>query len=76
MLEALNHVGNGTCQVRDHIITTETFITKTCGEVFKIQSGPLDSNSENVLYILTYKICDDTPYVGKAKTKFCLWFHN
>ena len=73
MLEALNH---GTCQVRDHIITTETFITKTCGEVFKIQSGPLDSNSENVLYILTYKICDDTPYVGKTKTKFCLWFHN
>ena len=45
-------------------------------EVFKIQSGPLDSNSENVLYILTYKICDDTPYVGRAKTKFCLWFHN
>ena len=73
MLEALNH---GTCQVRDHIITTETFITKTCGEVFKIQSGPLDSNSENVLYILTYKICDDTPYVGKTKTKFCLWVHN
>ena len=37
--------GNGTCQVRDHIITIETFITKACGEVLKIQSGLLNSNS-------------------------------
>ena len=68
--------GNGTCQVCDHIITTNTFTTKACGEVFKIQSGPLNCNSEKVLYLLRCKICDDTPYVGKAKTKFCLWFHN
>ena len=36
--------GKGTCQVCDHIITTNTFTTKACGEVFKIQSGPLDCN--------------------------------
>ena len=68
--------GKGTCQVCDHIITTNTFTTKACGEVFKIQSGPLNCNSEKVLYLLRCKICDDTPYVGKAKTKFCLRFNN
>ena len=29
--------GKGTCQVCDHIITTNAFTTKACGEVFKIQ---------------------------------------
>ena len=41
-------------------------------EVFKIQSGPLNCNSEKVLYLLRCKICDDNPYIGKAKTKFRL----
>ena len=50
-----------------HIITTNTFTTKACGEVFKIRSEPLNCNSEKVLYILRCKICDDTSYVGKAK---------
>ena len=44
--------------------------------VCKIQSGPLNCNSEKVLYFLRCKICDDTPYVGKAKTKFPLRFNN
>ena len=68
--------GKGTCQVCDHIITTNTFTTKACWEVFKIQSGPLKCNSEKVLYLLWCKICDDNPYVGKAKTKFCFRFNN
>ena len=75
--------GKGTCQVYDHIIstkilliTTNTFTAKACGEVFKFQGGPLNCNSENVLYLLRCKICDDTPYVGKAKTKFRLRFDN
>ena len=68
--------GKGTCQVCDHIITTNTFTTKACGKVFKIQSGPLHRNSEKVLYLLRCKICDDTSYVGKAKAKFCFWFNN
>ena len=66
----------GTCQVCDHTIATNTFTTKACGKVFKIQSGSLNCNSEKVLYLLRCKICDDTPYVGKAKTKFRLWFNN
>ena len=65
-----------TCQVCDHIITTNTVTTKTCGEVSKFQNEPLDCYSENVLYFLRCKICDDTPYVGKAKTKFCRRFDN
>ena len=60
----------------DHIITTKTFTTKACGEVFKIQSGPRNCNSRKVIYLLRSKICDDTPYVGKAKTKFRLRFTN
>ena len=68
--------GKGTCQVCDHIITTNSFITKACVEVFKIQSGPLNCNSEKVLYLLRCKICDDTPYAGKAKTKFHIRFNN
>ena len=68
--------GKGTCQVYDHIITTNTFTTKACGEVFKIQNGLLNCNSEKVLYLLRCKIFDDTPYVGKAKTKCRLRFNN
>ena len=68
--------GKVTCQVCDHIITTNTFTTKACGEVFKIQIGPLNCNSEKVLYLLRCKICDNTPYVGKARLKFRLWFNS
>ena len=68
--------GKGTSQVCDHIIITNTFTAKACGRVIKIQSGPLNCNSEKVLYLLRCKICDDTPYVGKAKTKFRLRFNN
>ena len=65
--------GKGTCQVYDHIITSNTFTTKACRKVFKTQSGPINCNSEKVLYLLKYKIC---PYVGKTKTKFLLRFNN
>ena len=68
--------GKGTLQVCDHIIRTNTFTTKACREVFKIQSGSLNCNSEKVVHLLRCKICDDIPYVGKAKTKFCLQFNN
>ena len=65
-----------TCQVCDHIITPNTFTTNTYGDIFKIQSGPLNCNSEKVISLLRCKICDDTRYVGKAKTKFRLRFNN
>ena len=68
--------GKGTCQVCDHIITTNTFTTKAHGEVFKIQSGPYNCNLEKGLYLLRCKICNDIPYVGKTNTKFRLQFDN
>ena len=66
----------GTSQVCDLIITTNTFKTKSCEEVFKIQSGFLNSNSEKFLYLLRCKICDNTPCPAKGKTKFSLRFNN
>ena len=65
-----------TCKVFDNIITTNTFTIKACRKVLKIQSVPLNCNSEKVLYHLKCKICDDTPSVGQAKTKFRLCFNN
>ena len=65
-----------TCLVCNSIRTTTTFTTESCGEVFKIQSGPLDCNSEKVLYPLKCKVCSEAPYVGKAKTKFRYRFNN
>ena len=49
---------------------------KACGEVFKIEGGPLNCNSEKVLYLLRCKICNDNSYVRKAKTKFRIRFNN
>ena len=60
----------------DHIFTNNTFTTKPCGEVFQIQTGLLNCNSEKVIYFLGCNIYDDTPYVRKAKTKFRLRFNN
>ena len=70
--------GKDTCQVCDHIqlLQQNTFTTKACGEVFKIQSGTLNCNSEKVHYLQRCQICDDTPYAEKAKTKFHLIFNN
>ena len=59
-----------TCLVCNSVRTTTTFTTEACGEIFKIQSGPLNCNSEKVLYFLKCKVCGEAPYVGKAKTKF------
>ena len=68
--------GKKTCLVCDSISTTTTFTTKACQETFKIQKGPLNWDSEKVLYLLKYKVCGGAPYVGKAKTKFRCRFNN
>ena len=44
--------GKKTCLFYNSIRTTTTLITKTCGETFIIRSGPLNCNSEKVLYLL------------------------
>ena len=71
--------GNKTCLVCNSIRTTTTFTTDARGEIFKIfkiWSGPLNSNSEKVLYLLKCKVCVEVPYVGKAKAKFRYRFNN
>ena len=40
--------GTKTCLVCNSIRATTTFTTETCGEDFKIQSGPLNYNSEKI----------------------------
>ena len=48
--------GKKTCLVCNSIRTTTTFTTEACGEIFKIQSGPLNCNLEKVLYLLKCKV--------------------
>ena len=62
--------GKKTCLVCNSIRTSTTVTTKAYRETFKIQSGPLNYNSEKVLYVLKCKVCGEAPYVAKAKTKF------
>ena len=52
------------------ICETDTFTTKACGETFKIQSGILNCNSQEIVYLLKCRICGEALYVGKAETKF------
>ena len=66
----------GNCQVRDFICDTDNFSTKSCGEIFKIQSGVLNFNSKKVVYLLKCRICGEAPYVAKAKAQFRARFNN
>ena len=43
--------GKSTCQVFDHIITTTTFTTNACPDIFKIQTRLFNCNSEKVPYL-------------------------
>ena len=75
-VEDVNHVGKKTCLVYDSISVATTFTTETCHETFKARIGPLNCDSEEVLYLLKCKVCGEIPYVGKAKTKFRYRFNN
>ena len=69
--------GKSRCQVCNYISTTDRFTTKTSGETFKIKDGPLNCDSDKVLYLLKCNVCDEeAPYVGKSYTKFRLRFNN
>ena len=59
-----------TCFDCDSISTTTAFATEACQENFKIQKGPLNCDSEKLLYLSKCKVCGEAPYVGKTKTKF------
>ena len=63
--------GKKTCLVLNSIRTTTTFTTEACREIFKIQSGPLNCNSEKVLYHFKCKVCGEAPYVVTVVTVNC-----
>ena len=65
-----------TCLVCDSISTTTTVTTEACQGTFKIQEGPLSSDTKKMLYLLKCQICGEVSFVGKAKTKFCYRFNN
>ena len=68
--------GKKSSLVCDSISTSTTFTTEACQETFKIQKGPLNCDSEKVLYLLKCKVCSGVPYVREAKTKFRYRFNN
>ena len=47
--------GKKICLVCESISTTTTCILEACHENFKIQKGPLNCDSEKVVYLLKYK---------------------
>ena len=65
-----------TCLVCDSTSTTGTFTTEIYQETFKTQRGPLNCDSDKVLYLLKCKVCSAVPYVGIAKTRFHYRFNN
>ena len=65
-----------TCLVCNSISTTATFIMEVYGESFKIESGALNCNSENVLYLFKCEVCGEARYVEKVKIKFQNRFNN
>ena len=63
--------------------TNETGRCEPCGKKtclvcnsIRTTSGPLNCNSEKVLYLLKCKVCGEAAYVGKAKTNFRYSFNN
>ena len=68
--------GQKTCLVCNLRRTTTIFTMETYRGTFEIQSGPLNYNLENLLYLLKCEVCVEAFYVGKAKTKFRCRFNN
>ena len=54
-----------TSLVCNSIRTATTFTMEAYGEIFQIQSGPLNYNSKKVMNVLKYIVCGEAPYVGK-----------
>ena len=59
--------GKKSCLVCDSISTSTTFTTEACQETFKIQKGPLNCDSEKVLYLLKCKVCGGVFRKGNQK---------
>ena len=59
------------CEVCKSVNDTSYFKRRDTGETFDILKGPLDCNSNHVIYLFECKKCQYRfPYVGSTKTKF------
>ena len=69
--------GKRNCQVCQFIVNTDTLTTDpiTTDETFKINKGPLNSNSKKVASLSECTKCKN-PYLGKAQTKFRMRLDN
>ena len=59
--------GKAKCEICDLIVETNDFTSKTTGETFEIQKGPIDCDSSKVVYLISCKVCG-TQNVGSTKT--------
>ena len=59
------------CEVCKSVNDTSHFKRRDTGETFDILKGPLDCNSNHLIYLFECKKCQYRfPYVGSTKTKF------
>ena len=59
------------CEVGKSVNDTSHFKKRDTNETFNILKGPLDCNSNHVIYLFECKQCQYRfPYVGSTKTKF------
>ena len=59
------------CDVWKSVNDTSDFKRRDTNETFSISKGPLDCNSNHVIYLFECKQCQYRfPYVGSTKTKF------
>ena len=68
---------NRSCRVYDSVKDTTKFKKAELEETFDILKGPLDCNSNNVIYLFECKKCQfKFPNVGSTITKFRFRFNN
>ena len=65
------------CEVCKSVNDTSRFKKRNTNETFKILKGPLDCNSNHVIYLFEWKQCRYRfPYVGSTKIKFSYRINN
>ena len=67
--------GKSKCEVCKNVVSTKKFSSKTTGEKFTIQKGPITCDTKNVIYLVTCKVCG-IQNVGSTKDKYRERFNN
>ena len=67
--------GGKRCEVCHNLKETSEFTSHVSKEIFTIEKGPLNCNSELVIYLISCKVCG-IQNVGSTKTKFRTRFNN